>query len=192
MSKYVKQNFKTIRREYRKIYLWAQNKECVIILSLLRFILFFALRLEMLTPRDQAPLPTSFQLDSSTGRYPKENSGSEGRELGLFLPCSFLLWDSVTAGPIPPQPQLLQVTLSPGHSLSQILATPFPPLSPVDLRIVRSKFLVFHASSFVTSLSKIPSFMSLQLNHLSGILFPAETLTIQKQNSQGLLWRSSS
>ena len=102
MSKYVKQNFKTIRREYRKIYLWAQNKECVIILSLLRFILFFALCLEMLTPRDQAPLPTSFQLDSSTRRYPKENSGSEGRELGLFLPCSFLLWDPVTAGPIPP------------------------------------------------------------------------------------------
>lgn len=27
MSKYVKQNLKTFRREYRKIYLWAQNKE---------------------------------------------------------------------------------------------------------------------------------------------------------------------
>lgn len=192
MSKYVKQNLKTFRREYRKIYLWAQNKECMIILSLLRLILFFALCLEMLTPRDKAPLPTSFQLDSSTGRYQKETSGSEGRELGLFLPCSFLLWAPVTAGPIPPQPQLLQVALSPGHSLSQTLATPFPPLSPADLRTVRSKFLVFHASGFVTSLSKVPPFMSLQLNHLSGILFPAETLTIQKQNSQGLLWRSSS
>ena len=67
-SKYVKHNLKTFRREYTKIYLWAQNKECVIILSHLRFILFFALCLEMLTPRDQAPLPTSFQLDSSTER----------------------------------------------------------------------------------------------------------------------------
>lgn len=127
-------NFKTFRKEYRKV--WLHSKECLLTtVYLQRFILLCAVSCPAtLTSRNcliQAPLPTRFLLDIA-----KEGSrrrwGAEGRDARLLLPCSRLLsgstcWSTAPASVREPLSQ---------DANSHWPARPCPPPSPSSTRTV--------------------------------------------------------